>query len=147
MADIVVVDVRPVLLVHRPRNEVAAFMFDPANDLRWTGGVTSSRPAQPGRLAKGATVERRAKFLGRSFDYGYVVTEHEPDQLVELMVDRPFPMLIRYELEDALEGTLVAIHASGTPGRFFGWASPLMTRRVRKSIISDLERLRGCLES
>jgi len=87
------------------------------------------------------------KFLGRSFDYGYVVTEHEPDQLVELMVDRPFPMLIRYELEDALEGTLVAIHASGTPGRFFGWASPLMTRRVRKSIISDLERLRGCLES
>jgi len=53
MADIVVVDVRPVLLVHRPRNEVAAFMFDPANDLRWTGGITSSRPAQPGRLAKG----------------------------------------------------------------------------------------------
>jgi hypothetical protein len=142
----VAVDVRPVVLVHRPRNEVAAFMFDPANDMRWTGGITSSRPAQPGRLVKGATVERSARFLGRRFDYVYIVTQHEPDQLLELKVNRPFPMLIRYELEDAPEGTLVAIHASGTPGRFFGWASPLMTRQVRKSIMSDLDRLRDCLE-
>ncbi len=41
------VDVRPEVLIHRPRAEVAAVMFDPANDLRWTGGITSSRPDQP----------------------------------------------------------------------------------------------------
>ena len=76
------VDVRPEVLVHRPRAEVAAFMFDPANDLRWTGGITASRPAQPGPLVNGATVERTASFLGRTFRYGYVVTEHEPDRLV-----------------------------------------------------------------
>jgi hypothetical protein len=121
-------------------------MFDPANDMRWTGSITSSRPAQRGRLVNGATVERRAKFLGRSFDYGYVVTRHEPDRLVELTVDRPFPMVIEYELQDAPEGTLVAIHASGAPGRFFGWASFLMARQVRRSITSDLDRLRDCLE-
>jgi hypothetical protein len=40
----------------------------------------------------------------------------------------------------------VAIHATGTPGRFFGWATPLMTRRVRASIAADLNRLRDCLE-
>ena len=38
------VDVRPTVLVRWPRAEIAAFMFDPANDLRWTGGITSSRP-------------------------------------------------------------------------------------------------------
>ena len=141
------VDVRPTVLVHRPRHEVAAFMFDPGNDLRWTGGITSSRPAQPGILVQGATVERTASFLGRKFDYGYVVTHHEPDRLVELKVERPFPMLVRYELEDAPEGTVVAIHASGAPGGFFGRvASPLMARQVRRSIASDLERLRNCLE-
>ena len=70
----VAVDVRPIVLVRRPRPEVAAFMFDPANDLRWTGGITSSRPDQPGRLREGATVVRTARFLGRTFDYGYVVT-------------------------------------------------------------------------
>ena len=106
-AAIVAVDVRPVVLVHRQRGEFAEFMFDPANDLRWTGGITSSRPAQPGRLVMGTRVERSAKFLGRTFDYGYVVTKHEPDWPVELKVDRPFPMVIRYELQDAPEGTLL----------------------------------------
>ncbi len=141
------VDVRPAVLVHRPRGDVAAFMFDPGNDLRWTGGITASTPAQPGPLVAGATVERTARFLGRTFTYGYVVTRHEPDRLVELKVDRPFPMLIRYELEDAADGTRVAIHAAGNPGRFFGWVTPLVARQVRKSIAADLERLRACLEA
>lgn len=139
-------DIRSVVMIHRPRSDVAAFMFDPANDLRWTGGITSSRPAQAGPLAPGATVERTARFLGRTFDYGYVVTQQDPDRMVELKVDRPFPMLVRYELSDAAGGTLVAIHASGTPGRFFGWATPVMARQVRKSITADLQRLRDCLE-
>ena len=121
-------------------------MFDPANDLAWTGGITASRPAQDGPLVAGATVERTARFLGRSFTYGYVVTKHEPDRLVELEVERPFPMVVTYELDDDAQGTLVAIHASGSPGRFFGWATPLMTGQVRKSIAADLARLKHCLE-
>jgi hypothetical protein len=141
------VDVRPEVLVRRSRSDVAAFMFDPANDLKWTGGITSSRPAQPGSLVKGATVERTARFLGREFVYGYVVTAHDHDRLVEMKVDQPFPMTVRYELADAPAGTLVAIRASGAPGRFFGWATPLMAYKVRRSITADLERLRACLES
>ena len=139
------VDVRPGVVIHRPRHEVAAFMFDPANDLRWTGGITASRPARPGPLVTGATVERTAKFLGRTFVYGYIVTQHEPDRLVEMKVERPFPMLVRYELDDTDDGTHVAIRATGDPGRFFGWATPLMARQVRKNITGDLERLRDCL--
>src|SRR5260370_10492678 len=141
------VDVRPVVLVHRPRAQVAAFMFDPGNDLTWTGGITSSRPAQPGPLVEGATVERTARFLGRTFRYGYVVTKHQPDRLVELRVDRPFPMLVRYEMEDAPQGTLVAIRAAGTPGRFFGLAPPLIAPQGRKRIARDPHRLRAALET
>jgi hypothetical protein len=142
----VAVDVRPAVLVRRPREQVAAFMFDPANDLRWTGGITSSRPARPGPLVTGATVERTARFLGRTFDYRYVVTRHDPDRLVELAVDRPFPMTVRYELRDVPDGTVAAIHAAGAPGGFFGWASPVLARQVRRSIAADLDRLRRCLE-
>lgn len=92
------------------------------------------------------TVERTARFLGKTFTYGYVVTKHELDRAVELTVDRPFPMVVRYELEDAEGGTLVAIHATGEPGSFFRWAAPVMTQPVRRSIAADLERLRRCLE-
>jgi hypothetical protein len=140
------VDVKPQILVRRPRSDVAAFMFDPANDLDWTGGITSSRPARPGPLVAGSTVERTARFLGRTFTYGYIVTHHDPDRLLELRVERPFPMLIRYELNDAPDGTLVSIHATGNPSRFFGWATPLMKRQVRRSIAADLDRLRARLE-
>jgi hypothetical protein len=109
-------------------------MFDPANDLAWTGGITASTPAQPGPLVLGATVQRTAKFLGRTFSYGYRVTAHEPDRLVEMRVDRPFPMVIRYELDDDQDGaTRVAIQTTGTPGGFFGLAAPLMTRQVRSA--------------
>lgn len=109
------VDVRPEVLIHRPRAEVAAVMFDPANDLRWTGGITSSRPDRPGRLQQGATVVRSAKFLGRSFDYGYVVTRHEPDRLIEMRVERPFPMVVRYELDDVPDGTWLPSTPSAHP--------------------------------
>jgi hypothetical protein len=141
------VDVHPSVVVHRSPAEVAAFMFDPGNDLRWTGGITASTPAQPGPLVEGATVVRTARFLGRGFTYGYVVTRHEPGRLVELQVDRPFPMTIRYALEAHPDGTLVTIHATGSPGRFFGWATPLLARQVHRNIAADLRRLRDCLES
>jgi hypothetical protein len=140
------VDVRPVVLVHRPRRDVAAFMFDPGNDLRWTGAITSSTPSRPGPLTEGTSVQRTARFLGRSFTYGYLITKHEPDRLVEMTVERPFPMLVRYELDDAPAGTLVAIRAQGSPGRFFGFANPVLNAQVRKRIAADLERLRRCLE-
>ena len=115
--------------------------------MQWTGGSASGSPGQPGPLGHGASVERTAKFLGRTFTYGYVVTQHLADRLVELKVNRPFPMLVRYELDDSPDGTLVAIHASGAPGRFFRWATPVMSAQVRKSITGDLNRLRVCLES
>ncbi|MGW4212042.1 SRPBCC family protein [Lentzea sp. NPDC004789] len=141
------VDVRPSVVVRRPRTEVAAYMFDPANDLAWTGGITASRPDRPGPLVEGATVVRTARFLGRTFDYGYVVTAHEPDRLVEMKVEKPFPMTVRYELSDAGEGTNVAIRASGSPGGFFAVAEPLMRWQVRRSIAADLGRLKRNLET
>ena len=141
------VDVRPEVVVRKPRAEVAAYMFDPANDLAWTGGITASRPERPGVLVEGATVVRTAKFLGRTFDYGYVVTAHEPDRLVEMKVEKPFPMIVRYELADAPEGTTVAIRATGSPGGFFAVAGPLMRWQVRRSIAADLARLKRNVEA
>jgi hypothetical protein len=97
-------------------------------------------------VREGHTVVRTAKFLGRTFDYGYVVTAHEPDRLVEMQVDKPFPMTVRYELTPVAGGTEVAIRATGSPGRFFGWAKPLMNAQVRHSIAADLARLRERLD-
>ena len=63
-----------------------------------------------------------------------------------MTVQRPFPMLVRYELDDAPDGTLLALRAQGTPRPFFGFSTPVLNAQVRKRIAADLERLRRCLE-
>ena len=75
------IDVKPEVIINKPRGEVAAFMFDPANDLAWTGGITASRPAQPGPLVTGAVVERTA-FVDEANDATGGVFSHRRIELL-----------------------------------------------------------------
>ena len=141
------VGVAPETVIARRRADVAAYMFDPARDLEWTHGIVASRALTDGALRAGASVERVTRFLGREFTYRYEVTAFEPDSLVAMQVTRPFPMDVRYELEDAPEGTRVRIRASGNPGGFFGLWSPLLRRMVQRNISRDLASLKARLEN
>ena len=140
------IDVTAEVLVRRPRAEVAAYMFDPSREAEWTGGVVASRLLSPGRLREGSRVERVSRFLGREFGYVYEVVADDGDRGVDLTVERPFPMRIRYELEDAPGGTLARIRARGDATGFFRLASPLMAPMVRRNIAADLEALKARLE-
>ena len=135
-------DVRVELLVQRPRGDVARFMFDPANDVAWTTGIVACRPLTEGPLRRGSRVERTAKFLGKQFAYQYEVIDTSAEQFVEMRVEQPFPMQVRYELADAAGGTLVSIHARGDARGFYRIASPILNRMVRRNIRKDLELLR-----
>jgi len=139
------VDVRAEVRIERPRAEVARYMFDPKNDAEWTIGVVECRPLDPGPLSVGSRVERVAKFLGRRFAYTYEVIAIEPERAVEMTVTQPFPMHIRYELEDAVGGTIASIRARGEPAGFFRIAAPLMAGKVRSNIQNDLDLLRDQL--
>ena len=141
------IDIQTEVIIHRPRSEVAAFMFDPRNDALWTTGVIECRPLTDGRLRPGSRVERVTKFLGRQFGYTYEVTGADDDRSVDLRVAQPFPMQIRYELEDAAGGTRARIRAAGEAGGFFKVAAPLLSRMVRRNITNDLETLKEYLEA
>ena len=73
-------DVQPVLLVHRPRRDVAVFMFDPGDDLCLDRRYHLEPAIAAAPLSEGTSVQRTARFLGRSFTYGYLITKHEPDR-------------------------------------------------------------------
>lgn len=133
--------------VARPRSQVADYMFDPTHDGLWTTGVVSCRPLVLGRLRPGSRVERTVKFGGREFTYEYSVTSANGDRFVEMSVNNPFPMWIRYELEEDLEGTRVRIRTKGDPKGFFRLAAPLMKGKVRRSITADLGNLKAQVES
>jgi hypothetical protein len=141
------IDVRPSIVIRRPRAEVAAVMFDPRNDSRWTTGVVDCRPLSEGRLRAGSRVERTTRFLGRRFSYLYETTAADNDVSVDLKVDQPFPMRIRYELQDAADGTLTSIRARGDASGFFRLAEPLLARMVARNIGKDLEKLKALVEA
>ncbi|MEW5848066.1 MAG: SRPBCC family protein [Myxococcota bacterium] len=141
------VDIQTQVLIQRPRAEVAAFMFDPRNDAIWTTGVVESRPLTEGPLRVGSRVERISKFMGRQFGYVYEVTATDGTSYVEIKVTEPFPMQIRYELEDSAEGTTARIRAAGGGTGFFKVAAPLMSRMVKRNITNDLELMKEYLEA
>ena len=133
------IDVSAAVQVARPRDEVAAYMTDPANDPEWIGGIREARLLGDPPIKVGSQVAREARFLGRKIDYVNEVTALDSRHLDMRSVVAPFPMRITYEFEEHDGGTRVRNHVRGGGSR-------LMAPIVRRSIRRDLARLREILE-
>lgn len=141
------VDVTATGTIQRPRDQVAAYLRDPANDTEWIGGIRSARLLTPGPVAVGSQVERVATFLGRRVHYVNEVTELTADQLAMRSVRSPFPMRVTYGHRDAGGGmTEVSVRVEGDAGRFYALLAPLLGLAVRRSIGRDLRTLKQVLE-
>ncbi len=141
------IDVTGEVTVRRPRDEVAAYMTDPANDPDWIGGLRSARLLGEPPLRQGSQVEREAAFLGRKVEYVNEVTTLEPGRMLEMRsVKAPFPMHIVYSFDDAGAATRVRNRVRGGGG-FFSLGSPLFAPMVKRNVQKDLERMRDRLEA
>jgi carbon monoxide dehydrogenase subunit G len=142
------VDVTATGTIQRPRDQVAGYLRDPANDTEWIGGIRSARLLTPGPVAVGSQVERVATFLGRRVQYVNEITELTTDRLAMRSVRSPFPMRITYGHRDAGDGTTeVSVRVEGDAGRFYALAAPLLGPAVRRSINRDLRNLKRVLEA
>ena len=141
------VDVTATGTVNRPRDEVAAFLRDPANDPAWIGGIRGVRLLTPGPVAVGSQVERTASFLGRRVHYVNEITDLTPDQLAMRSARSPFPMRVTYHHHDTGPATTeVSVKVEGSPGRFYSLVGPLLGLAVRRAITRDLRNLKRVLE-
>jgi uncharacterized membrane protein len=141
------VDVTATATIDRPREEVAAYLRDPANDTTWIGGLRSARLLTPGPVVVGSQVERVAGFLGRRVEYVNEITELTGERLVMRSVRSPFPMRVTYGHRQASGGaTEVSVRVEGNAGRFYALAAPLLGVAVRRSITRDLRNLKRVLE-
>jgi uncharacterized membrane protein len=147
MVAAVSIDVVAEVHVRRPREQVAAYMNDPANDHEWIGGLREARLLGDGPLAEGSRVERVASFVGRRVEYVNEITRLEPGRTLEMRsVKAPFPMHIMYTFEDRDGGTVVRNHVRGGGG-LLSLGSPIFAPMVKRNVQKDLERLRELLEA
>jgi uncharacterized membrane protein len=141
------VDVTATGTIHRPREQVAAYLRDPANDTSWIGGLRSARLLTPRPVTVGSQVERVASFLGRRVEYVNEVTELTEDRLAMRSVRSPFPMRVTYGHRKAGDGvTEVSVRVEGDAGRFYALLGPLLGLAVRRSIARDLRNLKRVME-
>jgi uncharacterized membrane protein len=141
------VDVTATGTIGRPREEVAAYLRDPANDTEWIGGLRSARLLTPAPVGVGSRVERVASFLGRRVEYVNEITELDGDRLAMRSVRSPFPMRVTYGHRAATDGaTEVSLRVEGDAGRFYSLLAPLLGVAVRRSIARDLGNLKRVLE-
>jgi uncharacterized membrane protein len=141
------IDVLAEVHVRRPREQVAAYMGDPANDPEWIGGLREARLLGEPPLRQGSRVARVASFMGRRVEYVNEIVALEPGSVLEMKsVKAPFPMHITYTFEDRDGATMVRNHVRGGGG-FFSLGSPLFAPLVRRNVQKDLERMREVLEA
>lgn len=134
--------------ISRPADEVAAFMFDPANDPTWISGISEAQPLGEPPLGVGSRVRRRASFLGRRIDYVMEIVALEPGRRLAMhAVEAPMPMDVTYEVDSAEDGAVARVRVGGDAGGLYRLAGPLVSAQVGRSISGDVRRLKGILES
>jgi uncharacterized membrane protein len=142
------VDTTASIEVHRPAEQVAAYLIDPSNDPAWIGGIRTAHLVTPGPVGAGSQVERLATFLGRRIEYVNEITELSETRLVMRSVRSPFPMRVTYGFDPlGPTSTRVSVRVEGDAAGLYGLAAPLMNRAVHRSISGDVRRLKRMLES
>jgi hypothetical protein len=142
------VDVQGVIVIARPRHEVAAYACDPDNVTSWYANISAVEWRTPPPIAVGTRVAFVARFLGRRLAYTYEVRDLVPDErLVMSTSDGPFPMETTYTWEDAAAGcTRMTLGNRGEPAAFAKVAGAFMVSAMRRANRKDLRRLKAILE-
>jgi Polyketide cyclase / dehydrase and lipid transport len=142
------IDTTAVIVVARPREAVAAYLRDPANDVDWIGGLRSARLVTAPPVGVGSRVERVASFLGRRIEYVNEIVELTPTRLAMRSVRSPFPMRVTYGFDAAGDATTqVSVRVQGDASRLYRLADPLLAPMVRRSVGRDLRTLKRVLEN
>ena len=91
------VDVTATTMIDRPREEVAAYLRDPANDTSWIGGLRSARLLTPAPVAVGSRVERFAP-RGHARPLSYPIARSYRAELAQRPEGRGRPSRTRLRL-------------------------------------------------
>ena len=142
------VDVVTSVEIDRPRTEVAAFAAEPDNAPRWYENIRSVEWVSAPPLAQGSRVRFTAQFLGRRLAYTYEVLELVPGRrLTMATAEGPFAMETSYSWEDTVSGgTRMTLRNRGEPSGFSRFATPVLSRAMRRANRQDLARLKEVVE-
>lgn len=137
--------VERTIQIERPVEEVFDLITDPDRAHEWSDTVRSV--SADGEVDVGTSLMVEARFLGKSFESTYEVTEYDRPSRYAYTGDRPFKLTMSADLEESDGGTELRFMADVEPGLFFAAAGPLFKRQMKKQIESDMARFKDLAES
>ncbi len=143
------VDVAATIVIERPIAEVSAYAGDPSNAPEWYRRIDRAEWETAPPIALGSRITFRARFLGRTLEYTYEVTEYTPgEQIAMRTTEGPFPMATTYTWREVgATNTHMVLRNHGEPTGFSRLAAPFMAWAMRRAMSDDLDRLKRRLES
>ena len=97
-------------MIQKPREDVFAFVTNPANAPRWRVGLQDAKQITPGPMQAGTLIEESLTVLGRQLQSRVEILEFVPPEFRRIRVKLgPLPVELheRYEVTDA--GTLLTV--------------------------------------
>ena len=138
------ISARASVLIARPREEVFAFLADPANDRLWRSHLTASH----GTVSRsGDRVTQTYAFGGRSATIELEVSEYAPPERLAFRLSKPYRARIAFQCLSDDGGTRVGMSFSADPGGVAQLAEGRIVAEAEKLARTDLTRLKNILES
>ncbi len=135
------------VVIHRPVEEVFAYMNDISRWAEWNPGlIEASAPEGPPHA--GTRVREVFKFLGRRIESTFEIVEYEPNRKVTFRtVAGPIPMTGTQTYEVIDGATKLTVSGEGEAGGFFKLAEPVVAQMVRRQNQTGLDNLKDLLEA
>ena len=136
------------ITIHRPSEEVFAFLADFENVPKWNYAIEKTRKTSPGPVGVGSAY-RQTRSVPRKGEEGFEVTVFEPGKRLAVRGQiGPFRARIGYLLEAAPGGTRLTndVALDPSPG-ILGLAARLSIPRVKAAVAENLSKLKEILEA
>ena len=137
-----------MITIHRPAEEVFAFLADFENVPKWNYAIEKTRKASPGPVGVGTVYRQTRSIPGRS-EEGFEVTVFEPGQRLAIRGQiGPFRTRVGYLLEAVPGGTRLTndVALDPSPG-VLRLAARLAAPRVKTAVAENLGKLKEILEA
>ncbi len=142
------VNVVTSLVIHRPIEEVFAYLTDARNHPQWDTGLLDIHQTPESPVGVGTRITEVRLFLGRKFEMTSEVVEYEPPtKYTRTAMGGPVPGTGTLTFEPTAEGTKLTWIFKMQPGGFFALAEPLFARSLKRQLEAALGDAKDLLEN
>jgi hypothetical protein len=123
-----------------------SFISNFCNASQWNYAVIKTEQISEGLVGMGTIFRQQRKFLGRTLEDSFIITEYKVDRIVTIKsIKAKYPFLISYSFKASDKGTLIS-NSFELRGGVINILGFLLNHRVKKAVAENLNKLKQIVE-